>query len=216
MSLVLESLPVLLRAAIITVVLAVVSMLIGLVLGLLSAVARIVKNRPANWIAGAYVSLIRGTPLLVQIYLVYYGLPQVGIRMGPLTSGILALSVNVGSYLSESYRAAILSVDKGQIEAAYSIGMTYTQAMRRVIIPQSIRTALPTFGNSYIGLLKDTSLVSVITVRELLQTTQLIISRTFQPLLMYAEVALIYWVISSAFGILQQKLEQRSARHVRI
>lgn len=215
MSLALESLPVLLQAAEITVVLAVVSMLIGLVLGLLAAVARLVKNRAANWIAGAYVSLIRGTPLLVQIYLVYYGLPQVGITLSPLTSGILALSVNVGAYLSESYRAAILSVDRGQTEAAYSIGMTYAQAMRRIIIPQSMRTALPTFGNSYIGLLKDTSLVSVITVRELLQTTQLIIGRTFQPLLMYIEVALIYWVVSSAFGSLQQKLEQRSARHVR-
>src|SRR5512142_1287731 len=124
MHLALDSLPLLLKAAVITVVLAVVSMAIGLVLGLLSAVARIVKNRVLNWIGRAYVSFIRGTPLLVQLFVVYYGLPQLGIKFSPLTAGIVALSINVGAYLSESFRAAIQSVDRGQMEAAYSLGMT--------------------------------------------------------------------------------------------
>jgi L-cystine transport system permease protein len=209
------SLPALLGAAVVTVVLAVISMLLGLLIGVFTALARISKNKTLNRIASAYISIIRGTPLLVQIYVVYYGLPQIGIRFDPITSGIIALSVNVGAYLSESFRAAIQSVDKGQMEAAQMLGMTYGQAMRRIIIPQSIRTALPTIGNTYIGLLKDTSLVSVITVTELLQTTSLIIARTFEPLPFYLLAGLIYWVLSMIFTLLQDRLEIRMSRHVR-
>jgi cystine transport system permease protein len=215
MLLVIESLPILLQAAIITIFLAVVSMVFGLVIGLLVALARISKNSLIRRLAVAYISVIRGTPLLVQIYVVYYGLPQVGISLDPIPSGILALSINAGAYLSESFRAAIESVDKGQMEASYSIGMTYSQALTRIILPQCIRTALPTVGNTYIGLLKDTSLVSVITVTELLQSASLIIARTFQPLTLYLEVGLIYWVISTGFSIIQDRIELRATRHVR-
>lgn len=215
MLLFIESLPILLQAALITIFLAIVSMAVGLVIGLFTALARISKNNFFHRIAVAYISIIRGTPLLVQIYVVYYGLPQVGITLEPIPSGILALSVNAGAYLSESFRAAIQSVDKGQMEASYSIGMTYSQALRRIILPQCIRTALPTVGNTFIGLLKDTSLVSVITVTELLQSASLIIARTFQPLTLYLEVGLIYWVFSTGFSIIQDRIELRATRHVR-
>ncbi|WP_019122285.1 amino acid ABC transporter permease [Brevibacillus massiliensis] len=215
MALVLSSLPVLLWAALVTLALAVGSMIIGLVIGVFTALARISKNRVLQKTAAFYISVIRGTPLLVQIYVVYYGLPQVGIALDPVTSGIIALSLNVGAYLSESFRAAIQSVDKGQMEAAASLGMTYGQAMRRIIIPQSIRTAIPTIGNTYIGLLKDTSLVSVITVTELLQMTSLLIAKTFEPLTLYLTAGAIYWALSALFTALQARVEVRVARHVR-
>ncbi len=215
MVLVISSLPILLQAAIITLFLSIVSIILGLIIGLFTALARIAKNMLLNRTASAYVSIIRGTPLLVQIYVVYYGLPQIGITLEPIPSGILALSLNAGAYLSESFRAAIQSVDRGQMEAAYSIGMTYPQAMARIILPQCIRTALPTLGNTYIGLLKDTSLVSVITVTELLQSASLIIARTFQPLTIYLEVGLIYWILSTGFSMLQSRVELRATRHIR-
>ena len=215
MLLAIDSLPILLQAALMTVFLAVVSMAIGLVIGLFAALARISEQKILYSVASAYVSIIRGTPLLVQIYVIYYGLPQVGIILDPIPSAILALSLNSGAYLSESFRAAIQSVDHGQVEASYSIGMTHSQTLRRIILPQCIRTALPTVGNSFIGLLKDTSLVSVITVTELLQSASLVIARTFQPLTIYLEVGLIYWVLSTGFSMFQQRLEKRAGRHVR-
>lgn len=215
MLLAIDSLPILLQAALMTVFLAVVSMAIGLVVGLFAALARISEQKILYSMASAYVSIIRGTPLLVQIYVIYYGLPQVGIILDPIPSAILALSLNSGAYLSESFRAAIQSVDHGQVEASYSIGMTHSQTLRRIILPQCIRTALPTVGNSFIGLLKDTSLVSVITVTELLQSASLVIARTFQPLTIYLEVGLIYWVLSTGFSMFQQRLEKRAGRHVR-
>src|SRR5699024_10659473 len=135
--------------------------------------------------------------------------------LGPLLSGIIALSINTGAYLSESFRAAILSVDKGQMEASQSLGMTNGQAMRRIILPQSIRTAIPTIGNAYIGLIKDTSLVSVITVTELLYQTTLIVAKTFKPLSLYMAAAVIYWVVCTFFVIILNRLEKRTSRHVK-
>jgi cystine transport system permease protein len=126
------------------------------------------------------------------------------------------LSVNVGAYLAESFRAAIQSVDRGQFEASYSLGMTHAATLRRIILPQSIRTALPTIGNTFIGLVKDSSLVSVITVRELLANGQLTIARTFQALPILLEVAVIYWLLCQAFSTAQGWLERRATRHVRI
>jgi cystine transport system permease protein len=215
MNLAFTSLPFLLEAAVTTVILAVGSMILGLILGVFTALARISKNKILYSVSSAYVSIIRGTPLLVQIYVIYYGLPQIGISFDPITSGIVALSLHTGAYLSESFRAAIQSVDKGQMEAASMLGMTYGQSMRRIIIPQSIRTAIPTLGNTFIGLLKDTSLVSVITVTELLQMSSLIIARTFEPLTIYLTAGAIYWVLSNSFSLLQHRLEVRMTRHVR-
>ncbi|UUZ95181.1 amino acid ABC transporter permease [Paenibacillus sp. P25] len=211
----LNDLPFLLQASLVTVSLAISSMFFGLIIGVLIALARISRNRPLYILGSAYISIIRGTPLLVQIYIVYYGLPQVGIAFDPVTSGILSLSINTGAYLSEIFRAAIQSVDKGQFEASYMLGMTHWQAMRRIIVPQCIRTAVPPIGNTYISLLKDTSLVSIVTVSELLHATALIVARTFQPFTYYLLAAVIYWVLSEIFAFVQRRLEVRVNRHVR-
>lgn len=214
MDLVIESLPVMLQASLMTIWLAVASMAAGLVIGLLVALVRIGKVPVFGQILGGYVSIIRGTPLLVQIYIIYYGLPQIGISLDPIPSAIVALSLNSGAYLSESFRGAIESVARGQTEAALSIGMTYWTAMRRIVVPQSLRTALPTLGNTYIGLLKDTSLVSVITVTELLRQSAVIIARTWEPLTIYLIAAVLYWIMSSTFAYMQQRIEKRVSRHV--
>ncbi|PKR86451.1 amino acid ABC transporter permease [Heyndrickxia camelliae] len=214
MSLLAESLPSLLTATLMTIVLAVVSMLIALVLGFFTALARISKIQVLKAIASIYVSIFRGTPLLVQIFVIYYGLPQIDIQLEPIPSGILALSLNAGAYLSESFRAALLSVDRGQHEAAVSLGMTYGQMMRRIIIPQSIRIAIPTMSNTYIILIKDTSLVSVITVTELLQMSSLIIAKTFEPLTIYLIAAAIYWVVITFFTVLLDRMEKRTSKHL--
>jgi L-cystine transport system permease protein len=212
--LVFQSLPLLLDATIMTIILAIVSMLIALVIGFFTALARISKLKVLKGIATFYVSLFRGTPLLVQIFVIYYGLPQINIALNPIPSGIIALSLNAGAYLSESFRAAIISVDNGQWEAAESLGMTYGQALRRIILPQSIRIAIPTLSNTYIVLIKDTSLVSVITVTELLQMSTLIIAKTFEPLTIYLVAAVIYWVVITGFTALLDRLEKRSSRHI--
>lgn len=144
MELAIASLPALLKASLVTIGLAAASMAVGLILGLLVALIRIAKVPVLTQIVQGYVSIIRGTPLLVQIYLVYYGLPQLGVGLDPIPSAIIALSLNLGAYLSESFRGAIESVARGQTEAALSIGMGYWTSMRRIIVPQSLRTALPT------------------------------------------------------------------------
>ncbi|MET3697762.1 amino acid ABC transporter membrane protein (PAAT family) [Bacillus oleivorans] len=213
-TIIIDALPLLLKAAIVTISLAVVSIIIALILGFFTALARISNIKVLKIIATVYVSMIRGTPLLVQIFVIYYGLPQINIALDPVPSGIFALSLNAGAYLSESFRASILAVDKGQMEAAVSMGMTYAQAMRRIILPQSIRIAIPTLSNSYIILIKDTSLVSVITVTELLQMSTLIIAKTFEPLTLYLTAAAIYWVIITFFTVLLDRLEKRTSRHL--
>jgi cystine transport system permease protein len=187
-------------------------MLGGLLLGFLLAVARIVPWRPIHWPAAIYVSLMRGTPLLVQIFVVYYGLPSVGIEFSPLMAGVLTLSLNAGAYLSESLRGAILGVSKGQWGASYSLGMSYPQTLAFVVVPQAIRIAVPSMSNTLISLIKDTSLVSVITVTELMLSTKEIIAITFRPLPLYIAAAMVYWFLSICFEALQHRLERRLAR----
>ncbi|KAB2336712.1 amino acid ABC transporter permease [Cytobacillus depressus] len=213
-SIIVESLPTLLNATLMTIFLAIVSIIIALFLGFFTALARISKIKPLEIIARTYVSIIRGTPLLVQVFVIYYGLPQINIELDPIPSGILALSLNAGAYLSESFRAAILSIDKGQMEAAVSLGMTYVQALRRIILPQSLRIAIPTLSNSFIILIKDTSLISVITVTELLQMSSLIIAKTFEPLTIYLVAAAIYWVLITFLTALLDKMEKRTSQHI--
>ncbi|MDX1805783.1 MAG: amino acid ABC transporter permease [Paenisporosarcina sp.] len=213
-TIIIDSLPSLLKATLMTIFLAGISIVIALVIGFFTAIIRIVKVRILNGIANVYVSIIRGTPLLVQIFVIYYGLPQIGIALDPISSGIMALSLNAGAYLSESFRSSILAVDNGQMEASMAMGMTYSQALRRIILPQSLRIAIPTLSNSFIVLIKDTSLVSVITVTELLQMSSLIIAKTFEPLTIYLVAAAIYWVLISFFTTLLDKLEMKSSRYL--
>lgn len=181
--------PFLLQGAMYTVLFAAVSMVLGLILGFSVAVVRVTKVPVVSQIAAVYVSAFRGTPLLVQIFVLYYGLPSVGIEFTPVTAGILALTLNVAAYLSESMRGAILGIDKGQWEAGLSVGLTWGQTLWNIITPQALRLAVPSLSNSLISLIKDTSLISVITVTELMLATKEVIAETFQPLPLYLAAA---------------------------
>ncbi|GAA0840257.1 MAG: amino acid ABC transporter permease [Cupriavidus sp.] len=211
LQLVIDSLPVLLQGTLLTLKFAVLSMVFGLLIGIVVALMGIGHQPILKAIARVYVSIMRGTPLLVQIFVVYYGLPGIGIALEPTPAGVLTLSLNVGAYLSESMRGAILGVPRGQWLAAYSLGMAPLQTLRYVVGPQALRLAVPSLSNSLISLIKDTSLVSVITVTELLRTSQEIIAATYQPLPLYLAAAAIYWILSTALSALQHVLERRLA-----
>ena len=197
-----------------SITLAIISFFFGLILAFFTALARISGIKPLVAIARVYVSIIRGTPLLVQLYIIFYGLPSVGLMIDPIPSAIIGFSLNVGAYSSEVIRAAILSIHKGQWEAAYSLGMTFSQALRRVILPQAARVSIPSLSNSFISLVKDTSLAATILVPEMFRKAQEIVASTYEPLLLYTEAALIYWVICFLLSALQDRLENRLERYV--
>ena len=207
-----EAAPVMLRGAGYTVLFALAAMLGGLLIGFPVAVMRILPNRLLRWPATVYVSLMRGTPLLVQMFIIYYGLPGIGIEFTPVTAGIPALSLNSGAFLSESLRGAIGAVSKGQWAASYSLGLGYWATLYHVVLPQALRIAVPAMSNTLISLIKDTSLVSVITLTELMLSTKEVIATTFQPLPLYLAAAAIYWVLSLLFEALQRRAEQRLNR----
>lgn len=210
-----DSLPPLLYAGLVfTVPLTLLSFACGLTLGFLSAIIRLFG--PAPLVAGVrfYVWLIRGTPLLVQLFLIFYGLPKLGIVFDPFPAALIGFSLNIGAYTSEVIRAVIDAVPKGQWEAAYSIGMNWSQAMRRTILPQAARIAVPPLANTFISLIKDTSLAAVLTVPEIFQAAQRIASVTYEPLILYTETALIYLLFSSVLSVLQQKLERHFGQHM--
>ena len=206
-----QSMPVLLQGTVLTIKFALMSMVFGLAIGVSVAIMGIGNVRVLRGIARTYVSIMRGTPLLVQIFVIYYGLPGVGIALDPTPAGVLTLSLNVGAYLSESMRGALEGMPRGQWLAAYSLGLSYWQTLRYVIAPQALRIAVPSLGNSLISLIKDTSLVSVITVTELLRSAQEVIATTYQPLPLYLACAAIYWVLSTGLSALQRRIEKRLA-----
>ncbi|WP_416421526.1 cystine ABC transporter permease [Pseudomonas sp. App30] len=213
LKLALDSAPFLLKGAEFTVLLSLGGMFFGLLLGFGLALMRLSRFMLARGVSRVYVSFFRGTPLLVQLFVIYYGLPQVGIELDPLPAAMIGFSLNMAAYVCEILRAAISSVDRGQWEAAASIGMTRGQTLRRAILPQAARTALPPLGNSFISLVKDTALAATIQVPELFRQAQLITARTFEVFTMYLAAALIYWVLASALSALQNRLEARVNRH---
>jgi len=197
-----------------TIPLALASFAIGLVLALGVALLRLSKNRVLSGIARFYISVIRGTPLLVQLFVIFYGLPSLGLVIDPWPSAIIAFSLNVGGYAAEVIRAAILSVPQGQWEAAYTIGMSRRRALRRVILPQAARVSVPPLSNTFISLVKDTSLASLILVTELFRQAQKIASFSSEFMLLYLEAALIYWLICLVLSSGQNVLEKRLDRYV--
>ena len=209
MALALQSLPFLWQGLLVTLQVSALVVLISLAAGLGLGIALVFGSRWLYWPIRVYSDLLRGIPLLVLIFFVYYGLPGAGIALEPTPAGVLTLSLNVGAYLSESMRGAILGVARGQWLAAYSLGLTPAQALRYVVGPQALRLAVPSLPNSLISLIKDTSLVSVITVTELLRTAQEVIAATYQPLPLYLAVAAIYWVLSTGLSGLQHMLERK-------
>jgi His/Glu/Gln/Arg/opine family amino acid ABC transporter permease subunit len=206
--------PMLKKLLIATIPITAVSFVLGLVLAVAAALANISGNRVLAAVARIYISVIRGTPLLVQLFIVFYGLPEIGLDFPPWPSAVLALSLNVGGYAAEIVRSAILSVPKGQFEAASTIGMGYWQTLRRIVFPQAARTAVPPLSNTLISLLKDTSLLSVVLVTELFREAQIAASasQTFFPL--YLTAALYYWVVCALLAAGQGRLETRLNRFV--
>jgi polar amino acid transport system permease protein len=207
-----EILPYLLRGAITTVTLTIVSMALALVGGLFVALMRLSRNVPLQWISGAYIEAIRGTPLLVQLFIIYYGLPQYGIRFDAFTAGVLGLSINYSAYLAEVYRSGILSVDRGQWEAGGSIGLSRGALLRYIILPQAVRIILPPIGNYFISMLKDSALVATIAVIELMRAAQLRVAITFRAMDIYLLVALIYFLMSYPCALLIRHMEKKFSR----
>jgi L-cystine transport system permease protein len=197
-----------------TIPLALASFAIGLVLALAVALARLAKNRVLSGVARFYVSVIRGTPLLVQLFVIFYGLPAVGLVIDPWPSAIVAFSLNVGGYAAEVIRAAILSVPQGQWEAGYTIGMSRGATLRRIILPQAARVSVPPLSNTFISLVKDTSLASLILVTELFRVSQEIAAFSQEFMLLYLEAALVYWLICLLLAGGQSRLERRLDRYV--
>jgi cystine transport system permease protein len=205
--------PMLTGAILATIPLAIISFILGIIVAMLTAMMRISKSAWIRIPATIYVSAIRGTPLLVQLFIIFYGLPVIGWTIDPYPSAIIAFTLNVGAYASETIRASILSIPKGQWEAAATIGMTRWVALRRIIIPQAARVSIPPLSNSFIGLVKETSLASTILVAELFIKAQQNAARTYDFVLLYVEAALIYWVICFLLSLVQTALEKRLERY---
>jgi cystine transport system permease protein len=205
-----QSAPLLLKGAVYTVALSLIGMGLGLVLGFGLALMRLSRSPLLRWPAAIYVSAFRGTPLLVQLFLIYYGLPQLGLELPPLVAAGIGFSLNVAAYAGEILRSAIAAVDKGQREAAAVLGLSPSQAMRRIILPQAARTAVAPLSNSFISLVKDTSLAATIQVPELFRQAQLITARTYEIFAMYLSAAAIYWIVSSLLALGQGWLERRA------
>ncbi|CDL84293.1 amino acid ABC transporter permease [Xenorhabdus szentirmaii] len=210
LSLALDSLwPMLYAGLTFTIPLTLITFALGISLGFVVALIRLYGPKPLVAVVRFYVWLIRGTPLLVQLFLIFYALPSVGITLEAFTSAVIGFTLNVGAYTSEVIRAALVSVPKGQWEASHSIGMSWWQSLRRIVLPQAARFSIPPLSNTFISLVKDTSLASVITVPEMFLAAQRIAAVTYQPLILYTEAAILYLLLSSVLSALQVRLEKK-------
>lgn len=196
-----------------TVPLTIISFAIALIIAVAVALIQVADIKGLKQLARFYVWVIRGTPLLVQLYVIFYGLPRLGLLINPVPAAIFVFAINTGAYDSETMRAAIESVSKGQLEAGYCVGMSYWQTMRRIVLPQAFRTAFPPLSNSLISLVKDTSLAANITVLEMFMATQRIVARTYEPLALYIEVGAIYLLFSTVLTKLQRVGEKKLAKY---
>lgn len=214
MNLIVNSFPLLLVGAGVTIQITVLSTTIGFIVGLIVAVARISKLKLLRILAEVYVEFFRGTPLLVQIFLFYFALPVItGQRIDPFIAAISACGINSGAYVAEIFRAGIQSVDDGQMEAGRSLGMTWLQTMRYIIVPQAFKRVIPPLGNEFIAMLKDSSLVSVIGFEELTRRGQLIIAKTYGSFEIWMSVAVIYLVMTLTISRFVAYLERRYRVH---
>lgn len=206
-------------AFLVSIPLAISSFIIGMIIAVGVALIRItpvngILHRIALVLVKIYISIIRGTPMLVQISVVFYGLPAIGIFIDPIPAAIIGFSLNIGAYGSETVRAAISSVPKGQWEAGYTIGMNYLQTFRRIIAPQAFRVAVPPLSNTFIGLFKDTSLASVVTVTEMFRVAQQMANMSYDFLPVYIEAGLVYWCFCWVLFFIQARIEKQMARYV--
>ncbi len=205
----LENIPHLLKGAILTVELSVLAIMIGFSMGVLIGMARLSKSRLMRYPAFTYINIIRGTPLLVQLFLIYYGLPQFGIKFSPFLAALTGMALNDAAYVAEITRGAIQSIEKGQWEAGRATGLTFTQSMVHVIFPQAFKRMIPPLGNEFILLIKASSLVSTIAMVELTRTAQLIASATFRPMELLVGAAMIYLAMNLILQYTLSRVEIR-------
>lgn len=205
----------LLKAGILTTVpLTLIAFALGMVVAFIVAMMRLSKVKVLSRMAQFYVWVIRGTPLIVQLFVIFYGLPRIGIVFSPFVSAVIGLVISEGAYNSEIIRAALQSIPKGQWEASHALGLKKVQTLMFVIVPQAALIAVPSLGNMFISLLKDTSLTAILTVREIFQIGQQIVAVTFEPLWLYLEVAVVYLIFSSILSKAQVMLEKKLGKHM--
>ena len=213
MHILVDSFPkILTQGLLMTIPLTVLSFALALVIAMGCAMVQVANIKGLRQLVRFYIWIIRGTPLLVQLYLVYFGLPDLGIVLPAFPCAVMVFALNEGAYCAETMRAAIESVPKGQLEAGYCVGMSYLQTMRRIILPQAFRTAFPPLTSSLISMMKDTSLAANITVVEMFMTAQRVAGRTYEHLALYAEVALIYLLFCTVITRLQALGEKKLSR----
>lgn len=193
----------------VTIPLTIIGFSLAMVIAMIMALVQYAKIPVLKTISRIYIWIFRGTPLLVQLFLAYFGLPKLGIVMDAFPCAVMVFALNEGAYCAETMRSALEAVPEGQMEAGYCVGMNYLQIMWHVVIPQALRTAFPPLSNSVISMLKDTSLAAEITVADMFMSAQKIVGRTYEPLWLYAEVALIYLVFSTILTFLQRYYEKR-------
>ena len=211
-SVVLSKLPIFLDGCLVTLEISFFALLLGMIFGIGGALCRISSNRFLSGIAFLYVWIIRGTPIMVQLFILYFGLPQLGIKMSSMTAGILGLAINTGAYVTEIIRSGIQAIEKGQTEAALSLGMKPYQAMIRIVGPQAVKVCMPPLVNQFIMTLKNSSIASLVTITELLRTGEQLIYTTFRSFEVYTVVAVLYLIMNSVFMIVAGKLEKRMER----
>lgn len=208
-SLVWNSLPVLLEGAWLTIQLTTIAVFFGIIIGTIAGILRLTKG-PLRYVAAGYIDFIRGTPLLVQIFIIYYGIPPIiGQPVAPYIAGIIALSLNSGAYVAEIVRSGIQSIEKGQTEAALSLGLSPVATMRYIILPQAFKRIIPPLGNEFIALLKDSSLVSAIALEELVRKGQILVGRTFRPFEIWFAIAVIYLIMTVTISTIVSRMERR-------
>jgi His/Glu/Gln/Arg/opine family amino acid ABC transporter permease subunit len=214
-SVVIAYLPSLLQGLAVTILFTIGSLILGLFIGVLAAVCALSRLRILHWLVRIYVDGIRGTPLLLQLFILYYALPPLGLKMSAITAGILGLGINAGAYLAEIFRAGIEAVPRAHVQAARSLGMSYPQTLWRIELPQAVMVVLPPLANEVISLVKSTSLISTISIAELLRSGQIAVSITFAPLEIYAVVAAFYLLVNLSLAAVVRHLEARAGSRAR-
>ena len=209
-SLIADNLPLLLQGALVTIKITAFSVAAGFIIGMLASITNLSSFKPLRWLVRIYADVVRGTPMLVQIFLIYFALPQIiGQRIDPFIAAVTACSLNSGAYMSEIFRAGIQSINKGQMEAGLSLGLSWAQTMRYIVMPQALKAIIPPLGNEFIAMLKDSSLVSVIGFEELMRRGQLIIAKTYASAEIWTAVAIIYLVMTQVISHFIAYLERK-------
>lgn len=209
-----DNLPFILDGLSMTLSISLIGMASGLIIGLFLAMLRMSKWFFFRWPARIYISFMRGTPILVLLYIIYFGLPSIGIKLDAFTAACICFGFNSAAYIGEVQRASIQSIDTGQWESARALNIPYWKTLTRVILPQGVRTAVPPLSNIFMDMVKATSLAAVITIPEIFQKSQIVLGKTYDAMTSYITVAILYWIICLAISYLQEYLEKRYSKFI--